>query len=155
MGQEIERKFLVAGDSWRAGAGPGLRLRQGYVSLDAERSVRVRLAEDAAWLTLKGGNRRYTRLEFEYPIALEDAVLMLDGLCLQPLIEKTRYRLQHGDHQWDIDEFGGANAGLIVAEIELASEDEAFARPPWLGAEVSDDPRYLNINLVGRPYRDW
>lgn len=155
MASEIERKFLVTEQGWRAGAGPGRRLRQGYLSIDPERSVRVRLAGEQAWLTLKGGSRRYTRLEFEYPVPPEDATLMLEELCVEPLIDKTRYRVEFAGHCWDIDEFHGANAGLVVAEIELADEDEAFERPPWLGPEVTEDPRYLNVNLVRQPFRDW
>lgn len=154
MSVEIERKFLVPGSGWKQGA-RGLRYRQGYLSADPGRSVRVRIAGDAAWLTIKGEATGYTRVEYEYPIPLADAERLLDTLCLRPLIEKTRYQLRYGGHQWDVDEFHGDNDGLVMAEIELASEQEDFARPPWLGMEVSDDPRYFNVSLARHPYKDW
>jgi adenylate cyclase len=154
MGIEIERKFLVVGKDWKDGA-DGRRLRQGYLSLDKERTVRVRVAGEAAWLTVKGPTTGFARREFEYAIPPADAHQLLDGLCLRPIIEKTRYELRHAGHRWEVDEFEGANAGLVVAEIELERPDEPFARPPWLGREVSDDPRYFNASLVRHPFRDW
>lgn len=154
MATEIERKFLVHGDAWRQGA-QGVVYRQGYLSTDPERTVRVRLAGERAFLTIKGKSRGATRLEFEYPIPTLDATHMLDELCRAPLVEKTRYTLRHGNHEWVLDEFHGANAGLLLAEVELASEDEAFALPPWAGAEVTHDPRYYNANLIAHPYREW
>ncbi len=154
MGIEIERKFLTASDAWRAGA-QGRRYRQGYLAADPGCTVRVRVVDDEAWLTIKGPTQGLSRSEFEYPIPVADAVDLLASLCQQPVIDKTRYRIVHGHHVWEIDEFHGANAGLVIAEIELASESEAFARPAWLGAEVSADPRYFNSNLARSPYRDW
>ena len=154
MGSEIERKFLVSGTAWKAAAS-GLRLRQGYLSLDKERTVRIRVAGDAAWLTIKGLTRGYTRVEFEYPIPTAEARQMLDALCIQPVIDKTRYPINHGEHLWEVDEFHGVNEGLVVAEIELRHADETFERPAWLGAEVSGDPRYYNASLVRHPFRDW
>ena len=154
MATEIERKFLVQGDVWREGA-RGVAYRQGYLTTDPERTVRVRIAGDQAFLTIKGKTRGATRAEFEYPIPTEDAARLLDGLCLRPLVEKTRYTLHHGAHEWVLDEFHGDNAGLLMAEIELGSEDEAFALPPWAGREVTEDPRYYNANLIARPYREW
>lgn len=154
MGTEIERKFLVSGDGWR-GSAPGRRIRQGYLSVDPARTVRVRTAGERAWLTVKGAMTGLSRPEFDYAIPLADARQMLDTLCHQPLIDKTRYKIRHGDHLWEVDEFHGANDGLVIAEVELDSETEYFARPPWLGAEVSDDPRYFNVNLFRHPYRDW
>lgn len=151
MGREIERKFLVDGDGWRAGDPPGERIRQGYLASDPERSVRVRLSADAARLTVKGASRGAVRAEFEYPIPLEDAREMLDTLCSTPQIEKTRHRVEHAGHVWEVDCFHGANDGLVVAEIELPSEDAPFERPPWVGEEVTGDPRYLNANLVRHP----
>jgi adenylate cyclase len=150
MSMEIERKFLVRGDAWRTGA-DGTRIRQGYLSLARERTVRIRATEKQAWLTIKGVTRGISRVEFEYAIPAADAQHLLDELCLQPLIEKTRYAVRYGGHLWDIDEFHGANQGLIVAEIELGSETEVFERPPWLGDEVSGDPRYFNSSLVRNP----
>ena len=154
MGIEIERKFLVVGKDWKDGV-HGRRLRQGYLSLDKERTVRVRVAGEAAWLTVKGLTTGLARQEFEYAIPPADAHQLLDELCLRPLIEKTRYELSHAGHRWEVDEFEGANAGLVVAELELEHPDEAFARPSWLGREVSDDPRYFNASLVRHPFRDW
>ncbi len=154
MGKEIERKFRVRDDRWRDGV-HGVHYRQGYLQSERERTVRVRLAGDAGWLTIKGETRGVTRSEFEYPIPAEDATALLDELCDRPQIEKYRYRIEHDGHVWEVDEFLGDNAGLVVAEIELASADERFSRPPWLGDEVSDDPRYFNANLVRHPWRDW
>jgi adenylate cyclase len=154
MGLEIEKKFLVTGTAWKALAA-GVLTRQGYLSSDAERTVRVRIAGDQGFLTVKGKSRGLTRAEFEYAIPVEDAAAMLDGLCEKPLIEKTRYRVPFGSHTWEVDEFHGANAGLVVAEVELASADEEPALPPWVGREVSRDARYFNANLVKRPFTTW
>lgn len=154
MAQEIERKFLVGNDSWRAGAS-GIRFRQGYLSTDPQRTVRVRLEGDRGMLTIKGLSRGLSRAEFEYPIPAAEAAILLDTLCLRPLIEKTRYRVEHGGHLWEIDEFSGDNAGLVLAEVELSSEDEQVELPPWAGPEVSTDPRYYNANLVLHPFSRW
>lgn len=154
MSTEIERKFLVSGTAWKTRS-PGRRLRQGYLSLDRQRTVRVRLVDDQAWLTIKGPTVGVTRTEFEYPIPAADARELLERFCLPPLIDKTRYEVRHGGHRWEIDEFHGANEGLVVAEIELASEDEPFERPPWLGEEVSADPRYFNASLARHPFKEW
>ena len=154
MAQEIERKFLVRGKDWRHGA-VGVEYRQGYLSLRPERTVRVRVAGDRGWLTIKGKPVGARRAEFEFEIPLADALAMLQTLCEQPLIEKTRYRVVHGTATWEIDEFHGDNEGLCVAEIELGQEDELFDLPAWAGAEVTDDPRYANASLVREPYRDW
>ena len=154
MGEEIERKFLVRDDSWRAGA-TGTPFRQGFLSTDPERTVRVRSAGKRGTLTIKGKSVGAWRIEYEYEIPLDDAERMLDTLCRRPLIEKTRYELPAGAHVWEVDVFEGDNEGLIVAEIELSSEDAAFERPPWLGEEVTGDPRYFNSNLVQNPYKRW
>jgi adenylate cyclase len=154
MGLEIERKFLVIGTAWQTLAA-GALTRQGYLSSAAERTVRVRIAGDQGFLTVKGKSRGLSRAEFEYAIPVEDAAAMLDGLCEKPLIEKTRYRVPFGAHTWEVDEFHGANAGLVVAEVELASADDEPALPPWVGQEVSLDPRYFNANLVKRPFTTW
>ena len=135
MAREIERKFLVTHQDWRSG--DAAKYRQGYLSLDRERTVRVRVAGDAAYLTVKGITKGASRQEFEYEIPLHDANAMLDTLCHRPLIEKRRYRVRHGGLDWDIDEFFGDNAGLVVAEVELKSEDQPFDRPDWLGQEVT------------------
>ena len=154
MGLEIERKFLVVGEAWRALGTPTL-LRQGYLSLDPERTVRVRIEGGSATLTIKGKNRGATRGEWEYPIPVPEAAELLDTLCHQPLVEKVRHRVNVGRHTWEVDEFLGANTGLVVAEIELASEGEGFDQPEWIGLEVTDDKRYFNSNLIRHPYSAW
>ncbi|WP_166141390.1 CYTH domain-containing protein [Methylosinus sp. RM1] len=154
MGVEIERKFLVTRELWRP-RNDGVAFRQGYLSRVEDRVVRVRTAGGAAFLTIKGRTSNVTRSEFEYPIPVEDAQLMLDRLCERPLIEKTRYEEVFGGHIWTVDVFQGENDGLIVAEIELGSEEENFDRPGWLGREVSGDPRYFNSELSKRPFGYW
>ncbi len=153
MGREIERKFLVKGDAWRTGY--GTRVRQGFLHNETESTVRVRTAGEHAYLTIKGSTSGITRLEFEYEIPLEEANEILDRLCQKPLIEKIRYEVEAGGFKWEIDEFLGENAGLVVAEIELESESQDFSRPKWLDREVSDDFRYQNANLVKYPYCNW
>ncbi|MBI5018391.1 MAG: CYTH domain-containing protein [Deltaproteobacteria bacterium] len=154
MGTEIERKFLIQGEGWRAGA-QGEVYRQGYLAADPDRTVRVRVVGERGTLTIKGRAEGLVRPEYEYPIPAEEASEMLDHLCLRPLIEKTRYRVPHGGRMWEVDEFTGENQGLIVAEIELRSADDPVEFPEWLGPEVSDDPRYYNANLVRRPFGRW
>ena len=154
MAKEIERKFLLRNADWKVGK-PGQKFRQGYLSSDPQRVVRVRLAGDKAMLTVKGITRGNSRLEFEYPIPVADADQLLDELCEKPLIEKTRHLRQVGDMTWEIDEFHGDNEGLVVAEIELAHEDQRFDIPTWVGQEVSGDPRYYNSNLASHPYTSW
>jgi adenylate cyclase len=153
MGTEIERKFLVADDRWR-GLAPGVDYRQGYLSRGAGSTVRVRIAGPQGWLTIKGPTQGFSRSEFEYPVPVEDVVAML-GLCELPPVEKTRHKIPFAGWTWEVDEFHGANEGLIVAEIELPSEDTAFELPPWIGAEVTDDPRYANSRLSEYPYSVW
>lgn len=152
MGVEIERKFLVRGEGWRTAN--GTLMAQGYLCRGRERTVRVRIAGDEAFLTIKGPGDGAARLEFEYAIPVEDARELMT-LCERPLIEKTRHRHHDGGHTWEVDEFHGDNAGLVIAEIELDTENEPFTRPPWLGQEVTGDPRYYNANLVTRPYSTW
>lgn len=154
MGTEIERKFLVTDDTWR-GRGTATPFRQGYLSTVKERTVRVRAAGDEGTLTIKGITVGASRTEFEYPIPLEDAHVMLDELCEQPIIEKTRHVVDVDGTTWEIDEFAGVNEGLVVAEVELDSPDEQFTSPDWLGDEVTDDPRYFNANLIAHPYSEW
>ena len=155
MAREIERKFLVRRELWRPDPARGVRYRQGYLSSDPNRVVRVRTADSHAFLTIKGLTQDNQRPEFEYAIPVADADAMLDGLCLRPLIEKTRYRESVGGDTWEIDVFEGENAGLIVAEIELPNPDARFERPAWLGDEVSADPRYFNSNLIRQPFSRW
>ena len=155
MGVEIERKFLIRDDSWRAKAGEGVQYKQGYLSTDPGRTVRVRLAGDQGYITTKAKGEGIERLEFEYEIPGEEAAEMLEKCALQPTISKKRYRLEFGRHVYEVDEFEGRNAGLLVAEIELQSSYEVFDRPAWLGKEVTEDARYLNANLVENPYDGW
>lgn len=154
MGTEIERKFLLKGDAWRALA-KGVAYRQGYLNSAKERTVRLRTIADKAFLTVKGISVGATRAEYEYPIPLADCNAMLDTLAEKPLIEKHRYKIPHGGRVWEVDEFSGDNRGLVVAEVELDSEDQAFDKPAWVGAEVTGDPRYFNSNLVKHPYTRW
>lgn len=155
MAIEIERKFLLKNQQWRDVAGEGCLIRQGYLSDQPERTVRVRLSGEQAWLTIKGKTQGIARLELEYPIPVADAMQLLDQLCLKPLIEKYRYRIAQENLLWEVDEFLGDNAGLVVAELELSTADQAFDHPSWLGAEVSDDPRYFNSNLIRQPFLSW
>jgi adenylate cyclase len=172
MGKEIERKFLVIGQRWKEGA-TAVRYRQAYLTLcqtptkfavGPPVAVRIRIATvcqnttncgPEAFLTIKKSTLDITRDEFEYPIPIEDAEAMLNGLCEGDPIEKVRYKVTYGGMLWEIDVFEGANEGLVVAEIELSHPDQDFERPPWLGEEVSGDPRYLNTSLSRNPYSQW
>lgn len=154
MGTEIERKFLVNGDAWR-GLGRSSEFRQGYLSAVKERVVRVRASAGGGTLTIKGITVGSARLEFEYEIPLAEANEMLDELCEQPIIEKIRHVIEVDGTTWEVDEFTGVNAGLIVAEVELDEEHAEFARPDWIGEEVTADPRYFNSNLIEHPYTTW
>ena len=155
MNKEIERKFLVDPARWIKPT-EGLKIRQGYLSENKERVVRVRTINQKAFITVKGITENIERSEFEYEIPFSDASIMLDQLCIKPLIEKTRY-VECGEDgkRWEIDEFFGENAGLIVAEIELSSETECFKKPDWIKAEVSQDSRYFNSNLAKHPFSAW
>ncbi|MGD0075779.1 MAG: CYTH domain-containing protein [Candidatus Binataceae bacterium] len=154
MAKEIERKFLVKANSWRNLAS-GKPYRQGYLSTVKERTVRVRSAGDKGYITVKGPTVGATRSEYEYEIPLADANEMLDHLCERPLIEKIRYRIPAAGVTWEVDEFQGENRGLVTAEVELADENQAISIPGWIGAEVTDDPRYFNSNLVAHPFCQW
>jgi adenylate cyclase len=154
MAHEIERKFLVCGDGWRAAARERLEIRQGYLSRDPERTVRARLSNDCGFLTIKGLTQGRTREEFEYAIPVTDGEALL-RLCLPPLLEKTRHVVDYDGKTWEVDEFHGRSVGLIVAEIELDSEDEAISLPDWIGREVTDDPRYFNTRLAEVPFDEW
>lgn len=155
MALEIERKFLLSSDAWRAHVKHRSLLRQGYLSAGSRCSIRARIADEHAWVNLKSKRSGMTRLEYEYPIPLEDANEILTNLCEGPLIEKYRHEVLVDGHTWEIDEFLGDNAGLIVAEIELEAESETFTRPDWLGEEVTEDQRYYNFNLAKHPYSRW
>lgn len=153
MAKEIERKFLIVGNGWRKLA-PGVHYRQGYLNSAKERTVRVRTVANQAFLTVKGPTVGVTRAEFEYSIPFKDAVAMLQ-LAEPSVIDKTRYRIPIDNFVWEVDEFHGANEGLVVAEIELPAEDTVFEKPQWVGKEVSGDPRYYNSMLARHPYRSW
>lgn len=155
MGIEIERKFLVRAEAWRS-TSTGRFYRQGYLSTAKARVVRVRTIDDKeGYLTVKGKSHGAMRLEFEYAIPVNDARQMLEKLCLHPLIEKTRYTVRAGGHLWEIDEFAGANKGLILAEVELADEHQPLELPAWVDREVTGDPRYFNAYLIKHPYTRW
>ena len=154
MGTEIERKFLVKDDTFKKLA-KGTKYRQGYLSSTKERVVRVRTIDDKGFMTVKGITTGATRVEYEYEIPVQDADAMLDELCEKPIIEKNRYKIQKGNHVWEIDEFFGENQGLTVAEVELQSEDQPYEKPGWIGAEVTGDPKYFNSNLIQNPYKNW
>jgi adenylate cyclase len=156
MGIEIERKFLV-GDRSVVASLAGTAMRQGYLSVDPERTVRVRVSGVRAFVTIKGvsSDSGASRAEYEYEIPVPEAEELLDRLALRPLIEKTRYRVTAGRLVWEIDVFTGENDGLVVAEVELPSEATAVVLPDWIGEEVTGDARYYNASLVSHPYRDW
>jgi adenylate cyclase len=154
MGIEIERKFLLSDDGWR-GLGEATLMRQGYLCADPVRTVRVRIEGERAVITIKSKSVGASRGEWEYEIPVPDAAELLERLCEQPLVEKTRHRIEYQGHVWEVDEFLGENAGLVVAEIELASEDEAFERPAWIGQEVTGEKRYYNSSLIRLPYAKW
>ncbi len=154
MAQEIERKYLLNSDQWKSLA-EGIHYRQGYLSIDIERTVRVRTIGEKGYLTIKGITVGISRLEFEYEIPIDDANELLEELCERPIIEKHRYKISYGGLVWEVDEFHGVNEGLVMAEVELESADQVIEMPAWVGEEVSGDPRYFNANLVNNPYSNW
>lgn len=154
MGYEIERKFLLKNSSWR-GLGTGEYYRQGYFISDKERTVRIRTREDTGILTIKGPQINNVCREYEYPIPLADATYMLHHLCMQPIIEKTRYKIPVHPFIWEIDEFYGENKGLILAEVELESSNQPVQFPSWIGKEVTGEARFYNANLIHYPYQKW
>jgi adenylate cyclase len=153
MGIEIERKFLVKNEAWKSDDPEGLRCRQGYLIAEKEKTVRVRIIGEQAFLTIKGKTSGISRSEFEYEAPIEDAESLLN-LC-GSIIEKTRYEIEHEGMRWELDVFAGANAGLVVAEIELETDDQSFVLPDWVGKEVSADPRYFNAALSKHPFSQW
>jgi adenylate cyclase len=152
---EIERKFRLLGDGWRGQVLRKTLLRQGYIANTQRASVRVRLAGETGWLSVKAMTRGLARAEYEAAIPAADANEMLERLCEGPLIEKWRHIVIYQGSEWEIDEFLGANAGLVIAELELDAEDAVFARPSWLGIEVTHDERYYNFRLSEKPFRHW
>ena len=155
MGLEIERKFLLKNDGWRSQVSQSTNMRQGYLAPLDTSSVRVRIEGDKANINIKSATIGIRRMEYEYAIPLDDATEMLDQLCPKPQVNKTRHIVVVGSHVWEIDEFYDENEGLIVAELELDDENEEFVMPDWAGEEVSDDPRYYNVNLIKSPFKGW
>ncbi|MFT3905731.1 MAG: CYTH domain-containing protein [Steroidobacteraceae bacterium] len=155
MALEIERKFLVASDAWRALVHERTLLRQGYLANTAQSSVRVRVAGEQGFLSVKAMTPGIARAEYEYEVPLAEAMSMLDTLCVGPRIEKWRHEVRYAGRDWEIDEFLGDNAGLVVAELELEREDAVFERPDWLGSEVTHDLRYYNFRLAEQPWSRW
>ncbi|MDD1621071.1 MAG: CYTH domain-containing protein [Methylococcaceae bacterium] len=155
MALEVEHKFLLVSDAWRDEIKHSVHYKQGYLSSSPMSSVRVRISDSHAWLNIKSATIGCYRQEFEYEIPLADANAILDELCHKPLVEKIRHFVYRDQHVWEIDEFMGDNAGLIVAEIELSQIGESFEKPVWLGREVTDDLRYYNNNLTKNPFKDW
>jgi CYTH domain-containing protein len=153
MGVEIERKFLVSSNGWRT-LGVPVHYAQGYLVSDGYRTVRIRVAGEKAFLTIKGTSKGFSRPEFEYGIPVEDAIEMFK-LCSLPILEKFRTKVVFDGKTWEVDEFQGENKGLIMAEIELISEEEQFTTPSWIGKEVTGDNRYFNSRLAVNPFRNW
>lgn len=155
MALEIERKYLVVNDKWRNGVVHRSEMKQGYLANAPNASVRVRISGSEARLTIKGRSKGISRSEYEYAIPLQDADELMSEHLAGAVVEKVRYKVQCGDHVWDLDVFAGANQGLIMAEVELSAEDEDFQLPEWAGEEVSGDSRYYNASLSSHPYCDW
>jgi CYTH domain-containing protein len=154
MPREIERKFLVTSNQYRH-LSKGIYYQQGYLSTAKERSVRIRIANGKGFLTIKGISKGATRKEYEYEIPVADAQEILNDLCVKPMIEKYRYTVDHKGFTWEVDEFIGDNEGLVIAEIELNTEDQIFIKPEWIGEEITHDPRFYNINLIANPFSRW
>lgn len=155
MGVEVERKFLVADDSWRDSVTSATRIVQGYIAQTEVATVRVRVRADTGYLTIKGATVGVARSEYEYPIPVDDALAMLAELANGPVIDKVRHLVPVGSHVWEVDVFAGANAPLVMAEVELSGAEEEFVLPAWAGTEVSEDMRYFNVNLAREPYSAW
>lgn len=155
MADEIERKFLVRNSDWQSDIAEKLHIKQGYIAVNEKCAIRVRIANTLATLNIKSAGLHIARKEYEYSIPLTDAEEMLSQFCPDQYIEKTRYRVNHETGIWEVDVFEGLNKGLVVAEIELESVEQNLTLPEWIGAEVSGDPKYLNNNLVTKPFQTW
>lgn len=155
MAYEIERKFLLRSDAWRTQITQTLQIKQAYFCNTENASMRVRVSDQSAFLSAKTMTMEIRRHEFEYKIPLHDAEFMIEYMCSGSAVIKQRHLVMIEQHTWEIDEFQGDNEGLIVAEIELQNESEAFSKPDWLGKEVSNDLRYMNMSLVNNPYKNW
>lgn len=155
MAIEIEHKFLIKTDDWKNHISKSTQYKQGYLTSDKKRSIRIRTSNDTAWLNIKSATIGTHRQEYEYQIPLSEGIEILNTLCEKPIIEKTRHLVSYKQHLWEIDVFEGDNLGLIVAEIELSKIGENFCTPSWAGTEVTDDLRYYNNNLCKNPYKKW
>jgi adenylate cyclase len=155
MATEIERKFLVKNENWKQNVESESRIKQGYLARQKNATIRVRVAKGKALLNIKSATSGISRSEFEYEIPIDDAEALLQTVAEQPFIDKTRYKVRCGAHLWDLDVFEGENSGLIMAEVELQSENEPFELPDWAGTEVSGDSRYYNANLISNPFKNW
>ncbi len=154
MPLEIERKFLLKNSDWKQEIQSSFQIKQGYLNSHPERTVRIRIKENKGILTIKGKTKQVTRKEFEYEIPLNEAKDLIQ-LCEKPLIEKTRHLIRKENLTWEIDEFEGENKGLILAEVELQSENQNLSLPSWIGEEVSHDPKYYNSSLISNPFQNW
>ncbi len=154
MAKEIERKFLVSGDAWQHLA-RGVPYRQGYICSGKNQTVRIRIVENKGILTIKGATRGICRNEYEYPVPIDEATEMLEELCEKPIIVKKRYHIYVAGFTWEVDRFLNENQGLVIAEIELSSEDQTFDKPEWIGAEVTGITRYYNAALHQHPFCKW
>ena len=155
MALEIEHKFLIDNDDWKQHSRESVDYKQGYLSSDKTRSIRVRISNHKAWLNIKSATIGTSRQEYEYEIPLDEGQEIIDTLCIKPIIEKTRYFVPYQQHLWEIDVFSGDNEGLIVAEIELSEVGEHFFKPSWLGKEVTEELKYYNNSLCSNPYKNW
>ena len=154
MGVEIEKKFLLKNEDWKTQCTKGVKIKQGYLNSHTERTVRVRLSDGKGKITIKGKTENITRKEFEYQIPYKEALSLIQ-LCETPIIEKTRFKIKQENLTWEIDQFGGENIGLIIAEVELESENQILTLPSWVGQEVSQDSKYYNSSLLTYPYKNW
>lgn len=154
MPKEIERKFLVKNDHFKKEA-ERIYIRQGFLSRAKNRTIRIRIADDKAYLTIKGKSNGSVRREYEYEIPKKHAEEMMDHMCKKHIIKKYRYLVNYQGNTWEVDEFMGENEGLVVAEIELEERGQHFAKPAWVGEDVTDDPKYFNSNLSTKPYKSW
>ena len=154
MGIEIEKKFLLKNEDWKRQCTEGVQIKQGYLNSHTERTVRIRISGGNGEITIKGKTENLTRKEFEYQIPYEEALSLIQ-LCETPIIEKTRFKIKQENLTWEIDQFGGENIGLIIAEVELESENQILTLPSWVGKEVSQDSKYYNSSLLTYPYKNW
>jgi len=155
MAYEIERKFLVTSDDWREQVEKTLQIKQAYFCNTEKASLRIRVSDQDGYISSKSMTMDIRRHEFEYKIPLQDAEFMLEYMCIGSPVIKKRHLIKVGQHVWEVDEFLADNAGLVVAEVELGHEDEPYDKPDWVGLEVSNDPKYINLYLSSKPFNSW